>query len=67
MERKLIKILLERIDILEEKIDMLLCKGCTPHSADGGVFYNCPVHGKERFIFYKLEKRKQKLKELIDE
>jgi hypothetical protein len=64
-DKKLIKILLERIDILEEKINMSLCKGCTPYSPDGGVYAACPIHGNAKFLYDDLEKRKQKLNERL--
>ena len=64
MDKKILKALFERIDILEEKIDMNLCKGCNL-GFDGSTYYACPIHGNGRDIYENLEKRKERLKDEI--
>ena len=56
---------MERINILEEKINMSLCKGCTPYSPDGSTFHACPIHGYGKHVYHDLEKRKHELNEIL--
>jgi hypothetical protein len=63
---ELIKLLFKRIDLLEQKIELAICKGCNL-GPDGGTFYNCPIHGSGNWVFNNINNQIKELNEKLKE